>query len=269
MKMLIKKFCITVLFVQLVAGCSTLNPTSESQYRQAKSSPWDLKMLDSGTESWAKYWTRDGKVAHLRNTEDGLVYKAGPQYANHAHHEVLWTKQVFQGDIKIEYNYTRLDDTIKAVTILYVYAQGEGGEYPADISLWADRREEPYMSKYFKNMHLYHISYAAFDLDNSVRGADYIRARRYLPVKANGLKGTDLKPDYFKTGLFEPGIKHKITVIKKGTNLFMHIDNGDKKLLAHWDTSIFPDLNRGRVGLRHMFTRNALYSDFKISTLRK
>jgi hypothetical protein len=70
---------------------------------------------------------------------------------------------------------------------------------------------------------LLHVSYAAFKVGNTDPKADHIRARRYMPLAGKGLKGTDLKPDYFETGLFQKGVPHKVTVIKTDRDLFMHI----------------------------------------------
>ena len=179
---------------------------------------------------------------------------------------VLWTKSSFSGDIKIDYTYTKLDTQISAVTILYIFATGSGIDpYKKDIAQWGHLREIPKMSKYFKNMHAYHISYAAYPVNNTDPVADYIRARRYLPVKKNRLKGTDLIPDYFETGLFKKGISYEMSVIKKGDDLFMLISNKKQKLLCHWKTDIFPPIVEGRIGLRHMYTRGARYRDFRIS----
>lgn len=117
-------------------------------------------------------------------------------------------------------------------------------------------------------MNTFHISYAAFDIRNKKKDNDYIRARRYMPEKGNGLKGTDLKPDYFETELFKKDVPHKITIIKKGINLFMYIRNSEKEMLCHWKNDSLPPVNEGRIGLRHMWTRGARYKDFRISQLK-
>jgi len=115
---------------------------------------------------------------------------------------------------------------------------------------------------YFNHMHTYHISYAAYPNDQDST-EDYIRTRRYMP-EANGLRGTDLAPDYFRTGLFKTGVPHTITVIKRGQELFMHVRNDEKQMLCHWKNESLPPILEGRIGLRHMFTRSARYRDFRI-----
>ena len=34
--------------------------------------------------------------------------------------------------------------------------------------------------------------------------------------------------------------------------------------LFSWDTSHLPPVKEGRIGLRHMYTRSAIYKDFKV-----
>ena len=150
------------------------------------------------------------------------------------------------------------------MNILYVQATGSGaGAHTKDIAEWAKLRAVPAMRMYFNHMNTYHVSYAAYPNDKD-SPEDYIRARRYMP-EADGLRGTDLVPDYFRTGFFKTGVPHKITVIKRGQELFMHIHNDEKQMLCHWKNESFPPILEGRVGLRHMFTRSARYRDFRIS----
>ena len=39
-----------------------------------------------------------------------MTLTAGPEFRNDAHHMVLWTKDSFEGDLRIEYASTRLDE---------------------------------------------------------------------------------------------------------------------------------------------------------------
>jgi hypothetical protein len=128
-------------------------------------------------------------------------------------------------------------------------------------------RKIPAMSMYFNHMNTYHISYAAFGNTNLEAPNDYIRARRYMPESGDGLRGTDLAPDYFETGLFQPGVKHQITVIKYGNDLYMEIIGPDKKMLCHWKNMNLPPIEIGRIGLRHMASRNARYKNFSVSEM--
>jgi hypothetical protein len=173
---------------------------------------------------------------------------------------VLWTKESFQGDLRIDYEYTRLDFETRCVNIIYIQATGSGEEpYVKDITEWNALRRVPAMSMYYDHMHTYHISYAA------APGSDkeYIRARRYMPNKT-GLEGTELTPDYAPKGLFEPGVPHQITIVKKERDLFMRIENADQVYYCHMANPHLPVVTEGRVGLRHMFTRSARYKNIRI-----
>ncbi|RDV27597.1 DUF1961 family protein [Alteromonas aestuariivivens] len=252
-----------------LAQTVTGNPSDPEQtFNQINRARWKQVMFDSGDTDWQQHWLVDGLVGTVENTPQGMHVEAGPEAQNHAHHLVVWTKQVFEGDIKIDYEYTRTDETTRYVTILYVLASGEGTPgFEKDIMAWADYRKEPFMRHYFDNMDALHISYAAYPMVNLDEQNDYIRARRYLPLANKGLAGTDLKGDNFNTGFFRPNVPHQITVIKKGQSLWMKVSNKEQSQVYHWSLNEHPDLTEGRIGLRHMFTRSALYRNFSVSTL--
>ena len=240
--------------------------SSQQRFEAVDSLPWQTVFFDSFTYDWRQQWTLDGELATLTHSAQGLDFLAGPVWKDDAHHAVLWTKQPFTGDLRIDYTYTKLDTSWKGVTILYVQATGSDAPgYPADITQWADQRAVPTMSKYFRHMHSLHISYAAH---GGSLETDYIRARRYLPERVDGLAGTALPEDYFDTGLFDTGVPHQITVIKKGDDFFMYIRNPSQTYLCHWKLGDFPPITEGRIGLRHMYTRGARYQDFRISQLK-
>jgi len=191
---------------------------------------------------------------------------AGPRWRDDAHHMVLWTKQEFSGDLKIEYEFTRTDiqDT-GSVILIYIQATGEGSEeFPEDIALWSDKRTIPGMGQYFKNMHLYHISYSTGN--PFLRGdSDYIRARRYMP-QTDALQGTELPQEYANTGLFRPGVTYRITILKEDFQIVMRVQGANEEARYFWfQNDQFPAVTRGRIGLRHMFTRSARYKDFRVS----
>jgi len=239
--------------------------TDETSFNQANSNTWKQVFNDDGTSDWKQQWFLDGEVASVTNTSDGMQLTAGPQFKNDDHHMVLWTKEEFSGDVKIEFEYTRLDFEKRCVNILYIQATGSGNKpYTKDISEWNDLRKSPAMRMYFDHMNTYHISFAAFPNEGEDR-TTYIRTRRYMP-NATGLKGSDLEPDYFPQGLFEPGVKHKITVIKKVRDIYMKIENDKQTQYCHMSNPNLPTITEGRIGLRHMFTRSALYKNIKIST---
>jgi hypothetical protein len=224
--------------------------------------------LDPCTQDWQDQWFLDGKKATITSSETGMDFLAGPTALDDSCHAVLWTKQSFRGDLKIEYEYTRLDTALRYVNILYVQATGSGKEdFKKDILQWSQFRMVPAMRKYFDHMNTYHISYAAFGMQNDDAQQDYIRARRYLPEAKKGLTNTEIAPDYFRTGLFQPNVPHQITVIKQRTDLYMHIGSETQEMLCHWKNESLPLIEEGRVGLRHMYTRGARYKNFRVSLL--
>lgn len=254
----------------LLAGCTTSTMQSspspeQAAFQAADDTNWKTVFTDDCTGNWTERWFLDGEVGTVKNSSDGMTLTAGPEFKNDAHHMVLWTEDEFQGDVKIEYEYTRLDNATNCVNILYIQASGSGeAPYVTDITKWNELRRVPAMRMYYDHMHTYHISYAA----NPNEGDDnraYIRARRYIP-NATGLKGTNLEPDYFPQGLFETGVPHKITVIKKARDLFMKVENAEQTLYCHMENPSLPEISQGRIGLRHMFTRSSRYKNIKIST---
>ncbi|MDF9799336.1 hypothetical protein OKW21_004599 [Catalinimonas alkaloidigena] len=231
------------------------------------SSDWNLVFSDPGTENWQEHWFLDGELATVENSDQGMHFSAGPVNRNDAHHAVLWTKSSFQGDLKIEYNYTRTDDQSVNVNILYIQATGTGeGQFDKDIAAWRDYRKVPTMSKYYNNMNAIHISYAAFPMVNSEPENDYIRVRRYPATEKIKFADTEVPPAYFKTGLFKPGLTYHLSWLKTEDQLTLEVSGPEESIQYQWDLSDFPPISEGRIGLRHMFTRAARYSDFKVYT---
>lgn len=235
-----------------------------ASFKKAAASEWKEVFFDSFTSGWQEQWTLDADVATATCGPDGIELRGGPEFRNDAHHMVLWTKREFTGDIKIEYEFTRLDRNPGGVNILYIQATGSGHPpYEKDISKWAHLRKIPAMSMYFDYMNTYHISYATSSNADKPTD-DYIRARRYIP-HASGLMGTDLLPDYFSSGLFAADVPHKITVIKRDRDLYMKVTSTEHTKYFHWNNDKLPPIHEGRVGLRLMFTRASLIKNFKVS----
>lgn len=227
---------------------------------------WKLAFSYSGSEDWKDNWFLDGELANITNSDEGMYFKAGPEDKNDAHHAVLWTKESFEGDIKIEFDYTKTDSMQKNVTILYIQATGTGEvPYETDITEWNEIRKIPSMRTYFNNMNTLHISYAAFD----PTGKEYVRARRYPVTKEVTFKDMMLAPSYDNLKeLFIENIKFHITVIKTKELLFFKVDSENKSHIFEWDLTQKDPIVEGNIGLRHMFTRSALYKDFEIYVKR-
>lgn len=239
---------------------------ARTAFEQAAAAKWQEVFSDSCTGEWHKLWFLDGEVGTVTHSPEGMTLTAGPEFKNDAHHMVLWSKRNFVGDIKIEYDFTRLDEERRCAIILYIQASGSGKDrFDKDIATWSDLRKVPAMSTYFDNMHTYHLSYASFG-NTGKEQSSYIRVRRYMPHRT-GLKGTELTPDYHYETLFATGVKHHITIIKRDRDLHVRVQNADEVRYCHVQNAKLPVITEGRIGLRHMFTRSARYANFRVSDL--
>lgn len=253
-----------LLMLSLSMNCVAKN--LQSDFETVNSSlKWKLAFEDNCTRNWTDNWFLDGKYATVENSEDGMSFSAGPEAGNDAHHAVLWTKESFKGEIKIEYDYIRTDSAVKYVNILYIQATGDGeGEFVEDISKWNNLREIPAMDIYFENMNLLHISFAAFENDG--KGHYYVRARRYPKSKDQEFNKIVIEPSYDYKGFVKTNQLYHITAIKSGRMMFFKMESKDGVEVFSWDLSEIKPVTEGRIGLRHMYTRSAIYKNIKIYT---
>jgi hypothetical protein len=208
-------------------------------------------------------WVIDGHRADIRNTPEGMIFTAGPVQGDNSCHAVLWSKQSFAGDMKVEFDFTRLDTVNRYVNILYFHAQGIGGNCPEDIHSWSDKRSIPFMKTYFQKMNLLHISYAAFG-NNNDDDDNYLRVRRYPVTKERTFKQIEVEPTIEKTGFFQAGILHKMCFVKTKDKLALRIKTEDSALYHVWDTTEVAPPESGSLGIRHMWTKCSRYKDVKI-----
>ena len=262
---------LSLMGAALSSSASDVAENNQTAYHAALTAPWHKVFHDSGTRGdWREHWFVDGLKAEVSNTPEGLYFAAGPLAGDHASHAVLWTRQSFVGDLKLEFDYTRIDTINRGVAIIYLQATGTGEPpYAKDIAAWSNERLIPRMSTYYDHMNLLHVSFAAYDnRDDIPVDASYIRARRYpRSIFGGSFDATALKPDFNDTGLFHPGIRHRITLIKKGSDLFMQVRNTGGEHLYRWDITETPAITEGRVGIRHMLQRASLLSNVTISQL--
>ena len=229
---------------------------------------------DSMTDNWQEKWFLDGKKATVRTGEDGLYFAGGnvtksqDPIAFHAHHAVLWTHQVFEGDIRIQYEMTRVDDSSYGTTLLYIQAQGiDTSPYDADIHAWKAIREIPAMSIYNKKMDLISLSFRK-----------ELRCKRYPRMDDTGKlypRGGLVEPMQDYAGI-ETGKTYHVEVEKRAGSATLVLYNAHKKavlLEATWDTTQVSDrleqqlIKKGRIGLRHMSTMQFVYKNFTVERL--
>jgi hypothetical protein len=226
------------------------------------------------TGDWQENWFLDGKLATLRNGKDGLDFAAGtvtkqqdPE-AYHAHHATLWTKQEFEGDLRITYEMTRIDTSDYGNILLYIQARGVGTDaYPEDITAWKETRAIPAMDKYFENMNLISLSFR-----------ENLRCKRYPWKDPQGEwypeKG-EIRPFVDYIGMI-PGKTYTVEVEKKAESVTLRLfdaETKEKYAEQTWDLTKVPEgieprlITNGRIGLRHMSTKQFLYKDFKVERL--
>jgi hypothetical protein len=235
---------------------------------QASGDDWEVVFSDPGIGDWQDRWFVEGLKATVEYGQDGMVFTSGPVPKEQASHAVLWTKQSFAGDIRIEYDYTRLDTMtdVTSVNILYIQATGLGtDESPTDILLSTNQREVPWMKSYFLNMNALHVSYAT----TGPKRAHYVAARRYPAAdQASFMNGTMIQPVYEDIDLFGAGETYHITALKEGSRLTFTAEREGKSHTFEWDTSGYPPVSEGRIGFRHMWARSSRYENFRISQKR-
>jgi hypothetical protein len=265
----IRSILSTALLLGGLLAAEEVSPDPEmlKEYQKALALDWQTEFSDSCTEDWQKHWFLDGKKATIENTPEGMIYTAGPINKDNDSHAVLWTQKEFEGNIRIEFDYMRLDDVFCNVNLLYILATGiDEGPYDKDISKWSELRESPAMGIYLRQMNLYHISYAAIREKNPPDQQHYVRARYYPVTLSEESHGTDFEPDYWNPGVFLTGKAYHVTAIKTEKYLFFHVTGDGKEKLFSWDHTRFPLITEGRVGIRHMAMRSSRYANVEIAT---
>lgn len=243
---------------------AVLTLASATLAEPGKPSDWKLVFNDSGSKDWTKQWFLEGDKAKVKNTDKGMLFSAGPVPDENASHAVLWTKQSFTGDVKIEYDYTRIDTMTQSTTvnILYLQATGLGtAESPTDIFKSTKQRAVPWMKSYYLNMNTLHISYAA----TGPKRSHYVSARRYpAKEKKQFSQSTQIRPIYQNVDLFQPGKTYHITAVKTGHQLVFTAERDGKTHTFKWGTKAFPQVTTGRIGFRHMCARSSRYQNIKV-----
>lgn len=245
----------TIFFSSLIFAFSYQN-----EFLKAYHQDWHEVFFDSGTDDWRQHWFLDGDKARVSNERDKFILDT----SNDAF-AVLWTKDEFRGDLKIEYDFLRADENHSGVNIIYIQATGQDKKgYDKDISQWSDKRKKAYMSDYYAHMHTYHVSYAT---DKE----DYIRGRRYMPNQSLPdickLWFTTLSGEKKHVGIFNDKQWIHVVIVKKEKSLLVEFQHPNKTVLVKMNNKDKPGITEGRVGLRLMPKRLSYFKNFSISEL--
>jgi len=236
--------------------------------------PSNVLFEDSMAENWQEKWFLDGERAILEHRKEGLAFiteytvdKRVDRAGFDAQHAVLWTRQEFEGDIRISYTYTRLPGC-SWQKLIYVQAQGIGeDDYVEDIHAWRDQREVAVMSMYFKYMDLIGLS---------IR--NQIRCKRYPWMD---YEGNDLVDEFNPRGVnkgLPDGQPLDVVVEKREKSIMLQItdtvtgelivdhtwDLTDEQVNEHRDPVY---ITKGRIGLRQMGGHKMLLRGFKVERL--
>lgn len=228
---------------------------------------------DTMAADWQKNWFLDGQEATVEHRDGGLCFSGGtvtkkddPVEYN-AHHAVLWTRPEFEGDIRVSFECKRVDDSDYGNVLIYIQAQGIGTPpYVKDIYAWREFREIPAMNKYFTYMDL---------LSLSLRKE--LRLRRY-PLRSmdESVKfSSPIEPMEDWHGMIRNKWFRFVIEKRKKSYTFRSYDAETGELLKEftWDTSDqgegreLPFVEKGRIGLRHMSTKQSVYKNFKVERI--
>ena len=226
-------------------------------------------------EDWRENWFLDGENATLEHRDGGLAFittaskvdKNVNRAAFDAQHAVLWTRQEFEGDIRIRYTFTKLPGC-SWQKLIYVQAQGIGeGPYVEDIHAWREHREVAVMSEYFTYMNLVSLSLR-----------DQIRCKRYPTMDMDGeAHESEFKPRA-ENKVMPIGREFSVVVEKRKKSIMLHItdtetgahavnhtwDLTDEKVIQNMDKSY---VEKGRIGIRLMGGHKILMRDFTVERL--
>lgn len=269
----------------LLASCASNRPANTSPpMRDSTGHKGGRVMADSRvlfedpmTENWQANWFLDGKNATLEHRDRGLAFmttaskvdKRVDRAAFDARHAVLWTRQEFEGDIRISYTYTKLPGC-SWQKLIYVQARGIGKDpYVEDIYAWRDLRDVAVMSQYFNHMNLIALSLR-----------DQIRCKRYpwADVEREVPLESEFRPRAANKGL-PIGRDFHVLVEKRKKSITLRIKDigtGEYAVDHTWnlsDENVMRNrearfVEKGRIGIRLMGGFKLLMRNFKVTRLQ-
>lgn len=236
----------------------------------------NVLFADPMISHWQDNWFLDGKRATVEHRDGGLAFLTSPSNADKrvdraafdAQHAVLWTRQEFEGDIRISFDYTKLPECSWQM-LIYVQAQGIGeAPFVSDIYAWRDLRQVASMNKYFDDMNLIALSLR-----------DEVRCKRYPWHDVTG--NVELESEFLPRAEIQNmpiGRAYHVVVEKRKTSILLRItdaetgevtvnhtwDLTDEKVLKNRDPRF---IEKGRIGIRQMGGHKILMRDFRVERL--
>ena len=227
--------------------------------------PWVLKFSDTTTTPGAavtKYF-KDGSVGTVSYTAGGLDINAPNRVGGPT---VVWTKTSFSGDIKVEFDYKRLDIPrvgVSEASLLVLNGWGlttvcqvDHTVHPLDIRTWA-RPVAPY-------------AFYQYCMTNQTVGFDTLDGGTIQRTTVRQNPGyhdmaTIIRP------MLQSGVYYRVTATRIGNTLTAVVKRGTTAV-ASVTAILNPSLpgsqvsRLGYVGFRQINGRHAAYRNIKIST---
>ena len=104
---------ISILFCPLIViHPANAEKKNDSEFQKIQKQTQKEVFTDECVGDWKKLWFLDGVKAKVSNSDEAMTIDTTNGYA------VLWTKQSFEGDLRIEYDFRRVDQYNKGVNII-------------------------------------------------------------------------------------------------------------------------------------------------------
>ncbi len=227
---------------------------------------WIPALVDGGTDRWADRWLLSGdpdRGITVTNGPEGMTLRAGDGTDPRKDHAVLWTRAIFSGDVRIEYDYVVLDR--------YPTPIGEGGycsavlihsrvassaPLPADIGNWSSEQRNSDTSGPALNA----------VIDGLQLNYAFVGDPRGNPFRLRSNPGYRLVGESAGVPVFEVGTEYHLVIEKVATTVSIAANPPTGLSVSHSFAS--PEIGQhlyGRIGLRNMNHREARYRNIRIS----
>lgn len=213
---------------------------------------WTLAFDDPGSGGWSGKYDLHGPPCAQASNVGGIRLRS---CASEDDSLILWTRQRFDGDMKVEYDYrilSNLSPTQEIASALLI-GTGDGATgLPADFAAWT----VPFDQGRYQNTNTLWMNYA---YQNPASG-DPLRIRLRRNPGYNNLG--DAPPEF----PFNVGTTYHIVVEKVGSNFTVSVTGPSGTRSHTWSNSSIGGITGGYVGFRNMHFRETLISNVRIYT---